>query len=182
MFNELLCSHFHGYLLLNSWFRNILSPLRINIKRLRTYFHLRFWENSFIQFFYTICHYLHNCNCVLPSVQICTFWLLNWEHDQYSEWTASGTLYRALKFCIVIDPNTKKKIILYFQLDTLLFCLRTISAIFFPLHVSGLTGPSSGCLYCTCSLWYSPPLQMSLSCDRWETTARQRHLQRGRIP
>ena len=51
--------------------------------------------------------------------------------------------------------------ILYFQLDILLFCLRTISASFFPLHVSGLTGPSSGGLNCTCSLWYSPPLQMS---------------------
>ena len=47
--------------------------------------------------------------------------------------------------------------ILYFKLDTLLSCLRTISAIFFPLNVSGLTGPSSGGLNCTCSLWYSPP-------------------------
>ena len=76
--------------------------------------------------------------------------------------------------------------ILYFQLDTLLFCLCTITAIFFPLQVSGLTGPSSGGLNCTCSLWYSPPLQMSLSCGRWKspfsTAARQRHLQRGRIP
>ena len=78
--------------------------------------------------------------------------------------------------------------ILYFQLDTLLFCLRTISAIFFPLHVSGLKGPSSGGLNCTCSLWYSAPLQMSLSCGRWErkssfsTATRQRHLQMGRIP
>ena len=35
---------------------------------------------------------------------------------------------------------------------------------YFPLHVSGLTGPSSGGLNCTCSVWYSPPLQMSLSC------------------
>ena len=56
----------------------------------------------------------------------------------------------------------------YFQLDTLFFHLRTISAIPFPLHVSGLTGPSSGGLNCTCSLWYSPPLQTSLSCSRWE--------------
>ena len=77
-------------------------------------------------------------------------------------------------------------IFLYFQLDTLFFRLRTISAIPFPLHVSCLTGPSSGGLNCTCSLWYSPPLQMSLSCGLWErtfsTAARQRHLQRGRIP
>jgi len=35
--------------------------------------------------------------------------------------------------------------------------LATVSAILFPLHVSGLTGPSSGGLNCTCSLWYSPP-------------------------
>ena len=55
-----------------------------------------------------------------------------------------------------------KFISLYFQLDTLFFRLRTISAILFPLHVSGLTGPSSGGLNCTCSLWYSPPLEMSL--------------------
>ena len=48
------------------------------------------------------------------------------------------------------------------------FCLRIITAIFFPLHISGLTGPSSGGLNCTCSLWYSPPLQMSFSCGRWE--------------
>jgi len=40
---------------------------------------------------------------------------------------------------------------------TFLFRLRTISAIFFPLHVSGLTGPSSGGLNCACSQWYSPP-------------------------
>ena len=77
-------------------------------------------------------------------------------------------------------------IFLYFKLDTLFFRLRTISAILFPLHVSGLTGPSSGGLNCTSSLWYSAPLQMSLSCGRWEktfsTAARQRHLQRGRIP
>ena len=33
---------------------------------------------------------------------------------------------------------------IYFQLDTLFFLLRTISAILFPLHVSGLTSPSSG--------------------------------------
>ena len=46
---------------------------------------------------------------------------------------------------------------LYFQLDTLFFRVRTISAILFPLHISGLTGPSSGGLNCTCSLWYSPP-------------------------
>ena len=45
--------------------------------------------------------------------------------------------------------------ILYFQLDALLSCLRTISAILFPLYVSGLTDPSSGGLNCTCSLWYS---------------------------
>jgi len=65
-------------------------------------------------------------------------------------------------------------IFLYFQLDTLFFRLRSISAILFPLHVSGLTGPSSGGLNCTCSLWYSPPLQMSLSCSRWERTLSQR--------
>ena len=46
---------------------------------------------------------------------------------------------------------------------TVFFCLRTISAILFPLHVLGLTGPSSGGLNCTCSLRYSAPLQMSLS-------------------
>ena len=34
-------------------------------------------------------------------------------------------------------------IFLYFQLDTLFFRLRTISAILFPLHVSGLTGLES---------------------------------------
>jgi len=78
-------------------------------------------------------------------------------------------------------------IFLYFQLDTLFFRLRTISAILFPLHVSGLIGPSSGGLNCTCSLWYSPPLQMSLSCGRsqrrpFSTAARQRRLQRRRIP
>jgi len=39
---------------------------------------------------------------------------------------------------------------------TILFRLHTVSAILFPLHVSGLTGPSSGGLNCTCSLWYSP--------------------------
>ena len=33
---------------------------------------------------------------------------------------------------------------LYFQLDALSFRLRTISAILFPLHVSGFAGPSSG--------------------------------------
>ena len=49
---------------------------------------------------------------------------------------------------------------------TILFRLHTVSAILFLLHVSGLTGPSSGGLNCTCSLWYSPPLQMSLSCGR----------------
>ena len=44
-------------------------------------------------------------------------------------------------------------IFLYFQLDTLFFRLRTISAILIPLHVSGLTGPSAegentiGCKY-----------------------------------
>ena len=52
------------------------------------------------------------------------------------------------------------------QPDTLFFRLRTISAILFPLRVSGLTGPSSGGLNCTSSLWYSPPLQMSLLCGR----------------
>ena len=46
-----------------------------------------------------------------------------------------------------------------FNLIHCFFRLRTISAILFPLHVSGLTGPSSGGLNCTCSLWYSPPLQ-----------------------
>ena len=51
---------------------------------------------------------------------------------------------------------------------TILFRLHKVSAILFPLRVSGLTGPSSGGLNCTCSLWYSPPLQMSLSCGRWE--------------
>jgi hypothetical protein len=56
---------------------------------------------------------------------------------------------------------------LYFQLDTLfssvyIQCLGFL----FPLHVSGLTGPSSGGLNCTCSQWYSPPLQVSLSCGR----------------
>ena len=87
---------------------------------------------------------------------------------------------------IYIQTTQRTLIFLYFQLDTLFFRLRTISAILFPLHVSGLTGPSSGGLNCTCSLWYSLPLQMSLSCGRWErtfsTAARQRHLQRGRIP
>ena len=38
-----------------------------------------------------------------------------------------------------------------------LFRLHIISAILFPLHVSGLTGPSSGGPNCTRSLWYSPP-------------------------
>jgi len=57
---------------------------------------------------------------------------------------------------------------------TVFFRLRTISAILFPLHFSGLTDPSSGGLNCTCSLWYSPPLQMSLTCGRWERTLSQR--------
>jgi len=65
-------------------------------------------------------------------------------------------------------------ILIYFSLfptrPTVLFRLRTISAILFPLYVSGLTGPSSEGLNCTCSLWYSPPLQMSLLCGRWERT------------
>ena len=51
--------------------------------------------------------------------------------------------------------------IVYFSLFptryTILFRLRTVSTILFPLHVSGLTGPSSGGLNCTCSLWNSPP-------------------------
>ena len=51
------------------------------------------------------------------------------------------------------------------------FCLRTITVVFFPLHVSGLTGPSSGGLNCTSSLWYSPPLQMSLSCGSTTKTS-----------
>ena len=62
-----------------------------------------------------------------------------------------GTLVWLMKFCTRIWF-----IFLYFQLDTLFFRLRTISAILFPLHVSGLTGPSSGGLNCTCSLWYYP--------------------------
>ena len=66
------------------------------------------------------------------------------------------------------NPRLYKFIFLYFQLDALFFRLRTISAILFHLHFWGLTGPSSGGLNCTCSLWYSPPLQMSLSCGRWE--------------
>ena len=65
-------------------------------------------------------------------------------------------------------PHSSK--LVYFSLFptryTILFRLHTVSAILFPLHVSGLTGPSSGGLNCTCSLWYSPPLQMSLSCGR----------------
>jgi len=79
-------------------------------------------------------------------------------------------------------------IFLYFQLDTLFSVYVQYLLSYFPLHVSGLTGPSSGGLNCTCSLWYSPFLQMSLSCGRWErtrsfsTAARQRHLQRGRVP
>ena len=44
--------------------------------------------------------------------------------------------------------------------------LRRITAIFFPLHVSGLTGPSSGGLNCTCGLWYSPPDFLDLSITR----------------
>ena len=65
--------------------------------------------------------------------------------------------------------------IIYFSLFPTwytVFRLRTISAILFPLHVSGLTGPSSGGLNCTCSLWYSPPLQTSLSCGRWVLSQR----------
>jgi hypothetical protein len=63
---------------------------------------------------------------------------------------------------------------LYFQYDTLfssvyLQCLGFL----FPLHVSGLTCPSSGGLNCTCSQWYSPPLQVSLSCGRWGRTVKQ---------
>jgi len=78
-------------------------------------------------------------------------------------------------------------IFLYFQLDTLFSVYVQYLLSYFPLHVSGLTRPSSGGINCTCSLWYSPPLQMSLSCGRWErssfsTAAWQRHLQRGRIP
>ena len=51
----------------------------------------------------------------------------------------------------------------------ILFRLHTVSAILFPLYVSGLTGPSSGGLNCTCSLWYSAPLQMSLWCAKHTT-------------
>ena len=49
---------------------------------------------------------------------------------------------------------------LFFFISNLIHCffrLRTISAILFPLYISGLTGPSSGGLNCTCSLWYPPP-------------------------
>ena len=70
----------------------------------------------------------------------------------------------------VLQRTHNEFIFLYFQLDTLFFRLHTLPAIFFPLHVSGLRGPSSGGLNCTCSLWYSPPLQTSLSCGRWERT------------
>ena len=68
--------------------------------------------------------------------------------------------------CLVRPVHTFYFIFLYFQLDTLFFCLCTISAILLSLHVSGLTGPSSGGLNCTCSIWYSPPLQVSLLCGR----------------
>jgi hypothetical protein len=52
---------------------------------------------------------------------------------------------------------------LYFQLDTLFSSVYVQCLGFlFSLHVSGLTGPSSGGLNCTYSQWYSPPLQVSL--------------------
>jgi len=86
--------------------------------------------------------------------------------------TCTKTKQLALSYshCSVIKQAAGFFLILYFQLDTLLFCLHTITVVFFPLHVSGLTGPSSGVLNCTSSLWYSPPLRMSLSCGRWERT------------
>jgi len=80
-----------------------------------------------------------------------------------------GNMSEEWKLVLLIDT-----ILVYFSLFptwyTILFRLHTVSAILFPLHVSGLTGPSSGGLNCTCSLWYSPPLPMSLSCGRWERT------------
>ena len=66
---------------------------------------------------------------------------------------------------------------LFFFISNLIHCFSVYVQYllsYFLLHVSGLTDPSSGGLNCTCSLWYSPPLQTSL--------AGQRHLQRGRIP
>jgi len=50
--------------------------------------------------------------------------------------------------------------ILFFFISNLIHCfsrLHTTSVVLFPLHVSGLTGPSSGGPNCTRSLWYSPP-------------------------
>ena len=69
----------------------------------------------------------------------------------------AAVLTHQMMILIFCSPCILVQFILYFQLDTLLFCLRTISAILFPLHVSGLTYPSSGGLNCTCSLWYFPP-------------------------
>ena len=111
----------------------------------------------------------------LVNIQRWDFWTDQWHDMTKAVGERTGVWY------------SERFIFLYFQLDTPFFRLRTISAILFPLHASGLTGPSSGGPNCTCCVWYSPPLQMSLSCGRWErtsfsTAARQRHLQRGRIP
>jgi len=64
-------------------------------------------------------------------------------------------------YCVGTGLNDELiTIFLYFQLDTLFSVYVQYLLTYFPLHVSGLTGPSSGGLNCTCSLWYSPPLQM----------------------
>jgi len=108
-----------------------------------------------------------------------------WNVGSAQNWCALTTVSGQVKQHAAVDRNyhnTDKfyshfccKLIscLFFFISNLIHCfsrLRTISAILFALHVSGLTGPSSGGLNCTCSLWYSPPLQMSLSCGRWERT------------
>ena len=49
---------------------------------------------------------------------------------------------------------------LFFFISNLIHCFPVYVQYllsYFPLHVSGLTGPSSGGLNSTCSLWYSPP-------------------------
>ena len=104
-------------------------------------------------------------------------------HKTHSDIQQTNSKYRDILLTVHLST-------VYFSIFptryTILFRLHTVSAILLLLQVSGLTGPSSGGLNCTCSLWYFPPLQMSLSCARSERTfsraARQRHLQRGRVP
>ena len=94
--------------------------------------------------------------------------------------SVTGTLFSILEIWLFLILSlldillTVHLSIVYFSLFpnryTSLFRLHIISAILFPLHVSGLTGPSSGGPNCTCSQWYSGVLSQR---------PHDRHLQRG---